>query len=89
MDERIDKYILPWLGYIERMENDRTAKRCMWEYVGSCLASQVQKRWNDSVNDCSKKSKRKISFFSLALLPFYCSLFHGMTHADPAVVGEG
>ena len=51
--EKIDKSILQWFGHIERMGNDRIAKRvyvvgCM----GSCLVGQLWKRWNDEVNEC-------------------------------------
>ena len=33
MDERIDEGVLRWFGHVERMENDRIAKRV---YVGLC-----------------------------------------------------
>ena len=35
-DERIEKSIFRWFGHIERMENDRIAKRV---YVGECVSS--------------------------------------------------
>ena len=34
VDERIDKVLLWWFGHVERMENDRIAKRV---YVGECV----------------------------------------------------
>ena len=35
-DERIDKGVLWWFSHVERMENDRSAKRV---YVGECAGS--------------------------------------------------
>ena len=56
MDERIDESILRLFGNIDRMENDRVAKRVyVGEYVGSRLVGQLQKRWIGSVNNCLKK----------------------------------
>ena len=37
LDERIDECILRWFGNVERMENDRIAKRV---YVGQCASSR-------------------------------------------------
>ena len=53
-DERIDEGVLRWFGHVERMENDRIAKRI---YVVECLGSQTvgRKRWIDTVRDCVKK----------------------------------
>ena len=34
VDEKIDEGVLRWFGHVEKMENDRTAKRV---YVGSML----------------------------------------------------
>ena len=54
--EGVDESVLRWVGHIERMENDRIAKRV---YVGGCVGSRLvgrpQKRWSDSVNDCRRK----------------------------------
>ena len=36
VDEKIDEGVLRWFGYMERMENDRIAKRI---YVGVCWES--------------------------------------------------
>ena len=36
LDERIDESVLRWFGHVERMENDRFAKRvCIEECAGS------------------------------------------------------
>ena len=35
--KRIDEGVLRWLGHVERMENDRNAKRV---YVGECAGSR-------------------------------------------------
>ena len=37
VDERIDEAVLQWLGHVERMENDRIAKKI---YVGECAGSR-------------------------------------------------
>ena len=55
IDEMIDETVLRWFGHIERMKNDRVAKRVYVEdCVGSCLVGRPQKRGIDSVNDCLK-----------------------------------
>ena len=36
-DEKIDEGVLQWFGHVERMENDRIAKRV---YVGECAGSR-------------------------------------------------
>ena len=36
LDERIDEGVLQWFSHVERMENDRIAKRV---YVGKCAGS--------------------------------------------------
>ena len=38
VDERIDESVPCWFGYIERMKNDRVAKRV---YVGECMGSRL------------------------------------------------
>ena len=41
---------------MERMENDRIAKRVyVEEFAGSCSVGRPQKRWIDTVKDCLKK----------------------------------
>ena len=56
VDEKIDEGVLRWFGHMERMENDRIAKRV---YVGACVSSRsvgrLQKRWIDAVKYCLKK----------------------------------
>ena len=56
-DERINEGILWWFGLVERMENDRIAKRA---YVGECagnhLLGRLWKRWINTVKDYLKKS---------------------------------
>ena len=37
LDERIDEGVLRWFGYVERMQNNRIAKRV---YVGECAGSR-------------------------------------------------
>ena len=37
LDERIDEVVLLWFHHVERMENDRIAKRV---YVGECAGSE-------------------------------------------------
>ena len=56
LDERIDEGVLQWFDHVERMENDRIAKRV---YLGVCVGShsmgRPRKRWKDTVNDCLRK----------------------------------
>ena len=55
-DERIDESVLQWFGHVERMENDRIAKRV---YVGECAAICLvcwpRKRGINTVKDCLRK----------------------------------
>ena len=55
VDENIDEGVPRWLGHVERIENDRIAKRV---YVGECAGShsvgRPWKRWIDPI-DCLKK----------------------------------
>ena len=50
VEEKIDEAVLQWFGYIERMENDRIAKRV---YVGECASNRSvgspRKRWTDTM----------------------------------------
>ena len=50
VDERIDEGVLQWFGHVERMKNDRIAKKV---YVGECVVShsvgRLRKRWTDIV----------------------------------------
>ena len=53
VNEKIDGR---WFGHMERMENDRIAKRV---YVGECAGSRSvgrpRKWWTDTVKECLKK----------------------------------
>ena len=52
VDERINEGVLQWFGHLERMENDRFAKRV---YVGE-FAGKLWKRWIvDTMKECLKK----------------------------------
>ena len=43
-EERIDEGVLRWFGNVERMENDRIAKRV---YVGECTGIRsIGRTWN-------------------------------------------
>ena len=56
LDEKIAEGVLRWFAHVERMKNDRIAKRV---YVGECagrrLVGRLRKRWIDTVKDCLKK----------------------------------
>ena len=56
VDEKIDESIFRWFGHVERMENNRIAKR---GYVGECAGSRSfgspRNRWMDTVKDYLKK----------------------------------
>ena len=56
VDERIDEDVLRWFDDVNRMENDRTAKRV---YVGEWAVSRSvdmpRKRWIDTMKDCLRK----------------------------------
>ena len=55
-DEKIGEGVLRWFGHVERMKNDRIAKRI---YVRECAGSRSEgwsrKRWIDNMKDCLKK----------------------------------
>ena len=46
VDEKIDEGVLRWLDHVERIENDRIAKRV---YIGDCAGSssvgRPRKKW--------------------------------------------
>ena len=53
VDERIGKGILRWFGHVERMENDRIAKKVyVEECAGSNSVGRPRKRWINAVKDC-------------------------------------
>ena len=46
LDERIDENVFLGFGHVERMENERTAKRVnVGECAGRRLVGRPQKRW--------------------------------------------
>ena len=48
LDEKIDEGVLRWFGHVERIENDRIAKRVyVRECAGSCSLGRPRKRWMD------------------------------------------
>ena len=58
VDKRIEEGGLRCFGHVERMKNNRFAKRV---YVGECAdshsVSRPQKRWTDTVKDCLIKKE--------------------------------
>ena len=45
-----DEGVLRWFSHVERMENDRIAKRVyVGECAGSCSVDRLQKKWTDTV----------------------------------------
>ena len=58
VDGKIDEDFLQLSGHLERMENDRIAKRV---YVGECTSScsvdKLRKKWIDSVKLCFLKNR--------------------------------
>ena len=56
VDGRIDDSVLRCFGHVERMENDKIAKRVnVGEYTGSRSVGMPRKRWINTVKDCLKK----------------------------------
>ena len=52
VNEKIDEGVLQWFYHIERMDNDKIAKRVyVGECAGSCSVCRPQKRWVDTVKD--------------------------------------
>ena len=55
VDERIEG-VLRWFGHVERMGNDRIAKRFyIGEFAASRSVGRARKRWIDTVKDCLRK----------------------------------
>ena len=58
-DERDERKDLWWFGHVERMENDKIAKRV---HVGDCAGSRSdgrpRNRWNETAKACLKKKKK-------------------------------
>ena len=59
VDENIDKGVLRWFGHMERMENNKIAKRV---YVGECAGSRSGGRPRKKLIDTVKDSLKKKSF---------------------------
>ena len=58
MDERIDEGAFRWFSHVERIENDRIAKRVyLNEFAGSCSVGRLWKRWIDIMKDGLKKKR--------------------------------
>ena len=58
MDETTDG-VLQLFSHVERMENDRIAKRFyVGMYAGSCSVGRPWKRWIDTMKDCLKKASK-------------------------------
>ena len=56
VNEKTDEGVRRWFGYVERMGNDRIAKRVhLGECVGSHSVGRSRKRWIDTVKDYLKK----------------------------------
>ena len=57
-DKRFDG-VLQWFSQVDRMENDRIAKRLYaGERAGSRLVSRPRNRWIDTMKDCFCLKKR-------------------------------
>ena len=56
IEERIDEDVLRWFSHVERMENDRFAKRV---YVGVCAGThsvgRLRRIWTDTMKECLRK----------------------------------
>ena len=56
VDERIDEGVLRWFAHVDRVENERIAKKLnVGECAGSCLVGRQRKRLINDVKDCLKK----------------------------------
>ena len=56
VDKKMDGGVLGWFSQLERMENNRIAKRVyVGECAGSCSVGRPRKRWIDTVEEYLKK----------------------------------
>ena len=56
VDEKIDEGVLRWFGHVERIKNDRIAKRLyVGEWASSRSVGKPWKKWIDTVKECLKK----------------------------------
>ena len=52
VNERIDEDVLRWFSHVERLENDKIAKRvCVGECASSRSVGRPRKRWINTVKD--------------------------------------
>ena len=88
VDEKIDKGVLGWFGHVERMENDRIAKRV---YVGECAGSRsegrARERWIDTVKDCLKK--RGLDVRQARITVHDSSVWRGFVRGNARGVAQG
>ena len=88
VDEKIDEGVLRWSGHVERMENDRIAKRV---YVGECAGSRSvgrpRKRWIDTVKECLKK--RRLDVRQARRMVHDRSVWQGLVRGNVWGVAEG
>ena len=56
VDEKTDEGVLRWFDQVDRVKDDRIAKRaCVGECAVSRRVGRQRKRWIGTVNDCLKK----------------------------------
>ena len=56
VNKNFNEGVLRWFGHVERMENNRIAKRVYkGECARSCSVGRQRKRWINTVKDCLKK----------------------------------
>ena len=88
VDKKIDEDVLRWFSHMERMENDRTAKRV---YIGECFGSRSvdrpRKRWIDTVRECLKK--RGLDVRQARIMVPYRSVWRGFVRGNVLNVVRG
>ena len=58
VNERIDEGVLQWFDHVERIGNDRIAKRvCVGECTGNHSVGRPRKSWIDTMKECLKKKR--------------------------------
>ena len=68
-------------GHLERMENDRIAKRVyVGEFAGSRSVGRPRKRWTRTVKDCLKK--RGLGVRQARRMVHYRSLWRGFVRGN-------
>ena len=82
------KRLMKVFGDVERMENDRIAKRVyVGEYAGSHSVGRPRKRWIDSVKDCLKK--RGLDVSQARRMVHDRSVWRGFVRGNPWAVAWG